>query len=80
MSDHHEVVPIALLVAKKEVLAVRGVDPAPVMLGLGHRGHGRVLMPLEPDAQGAQAVDHRLLTLVHAGIFARAKRRRKRGP
>ena len=52
-----EVVPIALLVPQKQVLAVRGVDAGPVLGGLLDGRHRRVLVPLERNPEVAQPFD-----------------------
>ncbi len=53
--QHHEVVPVPLLIAQKEILAVRGVDAGPVQLRLIDGRDGRVLVTLERDPKLRQS-------------------------
>src|SRR5512144_1794682 len=55
MQQDHQVVPRALLVPQKEVLAVRRVDLSPVLLGFVHGRDRRMLVPFERDSQFLQS-------------------------
>jgi hypothetical protein len=52
--EHDEVVPVALLIAQKKILAVRGVDAGPMQLRFVDRRDGRVLVTLERDPKLGQ--------------------------
>ena len=51
VEQDHQVVTVPLLIAQKQILAVRRVDARPVPFGLVHGGHRRVLVPLEGDPE-----------------------------
>ena len=46
VQQHDEVMPIAFLIAQKQIFAMRSIDAVPVPFGLIDGRHRRMLMPL----------------------------------
>src|SRR5882672_10994715 len=65
MLDDHEVVPVALLIPQKQILAVNGVDPRPVLFGLLGRRDRWMLVARERDAQRGEVGSHLLFLRRH---------------
>lgn len=71
MSQDDEIVPIALLIAQKEILAVNRIDVSPVEFGFGDGIDRRMVTSIERNPQDPETLDDWLLSLVHVWIVSR---------
>ena len=67
--EDDEVVLVALVVPEKQVLAVRGLELAPVGQRLLYRAQGRVELDVELDAEADQRIDDLLLTFTQGMVY-----------